>query len=215
MYELGIDGWTRRVRFTRDSRKGNALLSTVIVLSGLLGLLYVASATSVVEVKESRRAVDDVRTKYLADAGVESAINFLSGTVKKNFQNPMQELTNYFAAGTTVPLYVGQPVMNGTQKVGSYSVSMTPLTAVTPNVSSITIAIDSTGYLPDPPSALPAGKQVASWRSVRGTVQYSLAPSQVFDYAYFINNWGWFYGDTIYCNGNVRSNGQFLSLIHI
>ncbi len=40
-------------------------------------------------------------------------------------------------------------------------------------------------------------------------MRYILAPSRVFDYAYFINNWGWFYGDTIYCNGNARSNGQF------
>ncbi|MSR60895.1 MAG: hypothetical protein EXS08_00415 [Planctomycetes bacterium] len=36
-----------------------------------------------------------------------------------------------------------------------------------------------------------------------------VAPSEVFDYAYFINNWGWFYGKTIYAKGSVRSNGQF------
>jgi hypothetical protein len=203
MFALEIDGRGIRARAGHASRRGTALISTVVVLTGLLGLLYVASATSVVEVKESRHAVDDVRTKYLADAGVESAINFLSQAAKKNPQHPLQELTDLFAAGGTVPLYVGQPVMNGAQKVGSYSVSMTSMQQT---ASSITIAVDSTGYLPDVPTA---GKPVASWRSVRGTVQYSLAPSQVFDYAYFINNWGWFYGDTIRCNGNVRSNGQF------
>ena len=31
----------------------------------------------------------------------------------------------------------------------------------------------------------------------------------MFDYGYFINNWGWFYGNTIECYGNARSNGQF------
>jgi cytoskeletal protein CcmA (bactofilin family) len=35
------------------------------------------------------------------------------------------------------------------------------------------------------------------------------APSPVFDYAYFINNWGWFYGSSINANGDVRSNGDF------
>ncbi|HVR76204.1 MAG TPA: hypothetical protein VMT52_17875 [Planctomycetota bacterium] len=31
----------------------------------------------------------------------------------------------------------------------------------------------------------------------------------VFDYSYFINHWGWFFGNNIVANGSVRSNGQF------
>jgi hypothetical protein len=34
-------------------------------------------------------------------------------------------------------------------------------------------------------------------------------PSKVFDYGYFINNWGWFYGSGITSRGDVRSNGRF------
>ncbi|MBU1853486.1 MAG: pilus assembly PilX N-terminal domain-containing protein [Candidatus Omnitrophica bacterium] len=34
-------------------------------------------------------------------------------------------------------------------------------------------------------------------------------PAKIFDYAYFINNWGWFYGYGITANGDVRSNGRF------
>jgi hypothetical protein len=34
-------------------------------------------------------------------------------------------------------------------------------------------------------------------------------PAKVFDYAYFINNWGWFYGSGITASGDVRSNGRF------
>ncbi|MFA5389242.1 MAG: pilus assembly PilX N-terminal domain-containing protein [Candidatus Omnitrophota bacterium] len=33
--------------------------------------------------------------------------------------------------------------------------------------------------------------------------------ARVFDYGYFINNWGWFYGSGITSNGDVRSNGRF------
>jgi hypothetical protein len=36
-----------------------------------------------------------------------------------------------------------------------------------------------------------------------------LGGSGVFDYSYFINHWGWFYGNNIIANGSVRSNGQF------
>ncbi|MFH1562451.1 MAG: TadE/TadG family type IV pilus assembly protein [Nitrospirota bacterium] len=34
-------------------------------------------------------------------------------------------------------------------------------------------------------------------------------PSYVFDYVYFVNNWGWFYGSGITANGDIRSNGDF------
>ncbi len=34
-------------------------------------------------------------------------------------------------------------------------------------------------------------------------------PAEVFNYAYFLNNWGWFYGSGITVNGDVRSNGRF------
>ncbi len=34
-------------------------------------------------------------------------------------------------------------------------------------------------------------------------------PSQALDHSYFINNWGWFHGDSIVNWGDVRSNGPF------
>lgn len=34
-------------------------------------------------------------------------------------------------------------------------------------------------------------------------------PASVLDYAYFINNWGWFYGSSITDWGDIRSNGPF------
>lgn len=46
-------------------------------------------------------------------------------------------------------------------------------------------------------------------RTITETVQFGTAPSKVFDYAYFINNFGWMYGSTITLNGDVRSNRNF------
>ncbi len=46
-------------------------------------------------------------------------------------------------------------------------------------------------------------------RYVSEYVSYEMAPARVFDYAYFINNFGWFWGSTITANGEVRSNGNF------
>ena len=41
------------------------------------------------------------------------------------------------------------------------------------------------------------------------TTVHKNPPSKVFDYVYFINNWGWFYGSGITAKGDVRSNGIF------
>ena len=207
MYRLAIERARGRTARGADSQKGMALVGTLVVLVSLIGLLYAASRISILEVKQSRHAVDDVRTEYLAEAGAERGLNFLAQAVKNtNIHDPLHGLNSLFLGGATITPFVAEPVMNGTRRVGSYSVTMTSLSQ-TP--TSITIAIEASGYLPDAPTALPAGSHVDSWHAVRSTVRYSLAPSKVFDYGYFINNWGWFYGDTIYCNGNVRSNGQF------
>lgn len=39
-------------------------------------------------------------------------------------------------------------------------------------------------------------------------VSFGVNRSKVFDYAYFVNNYGWFEGSTITANGDVRANGN-------
>jgi hypothetical protein len=53
------------------------------------------------------------------------------------------------------------------------------------------------------------GESKGARTSLIGTLQPVEYPFNVFDYAYFINNWGWMYGSSITCNGDVRSNGNF------
>ena len=45
--------------------------------------------------------------------------------------------------------------------------------------------------------------------AIEETVLYSLDRSAVFNYAYFVNNFGWMNGTSIYLNGPARSNGDF------
>jgi hypothetical protein len=188
-------------------RGGSALVSSLIVFVGLAGLLYASTALSQVEIKDSRRTLDDLKAAQLADAGIERGMLLLQQTAAAaGTQNPLGTLTNLFAGGNTIHPVLAETVQDGASTVGTYSVTMT---ALDQSATSITIAIQATGYLPDAPQNLGPNERVQSWRSVQTNVRYSLAPSKVFDYGYFINNWGWFYGDTIYCKGNVRSNGQF------
>jgi hypothetical protein len=45
--------------------------------------------------------------------------------------------------------------------------------------------------------------------SVSEVVRYELNRSHVFDYGYFVNNFGWLYGNTITTTGDIRANGNF------
>jgi hypothetical protein len=46
-------------------------------------------------------------------------------------------------------------------------------------------------------------------RTLTAVVRFGRKPAQVFDYTYFINNFGWLWGAGITSNGPVRSNGNF------
>ena len=70
------------------------------------------------------------------------------------------------------------------------------------------LAISSYAYVPDK-AAYDSGDPDAARADAHAVVEVRFQGSEVFDYSYFINHWGWFFGDDIASNGNVRSNGQF------
>jgi len=190
-----------------NSRRGSVLLGTLLVLVALMGLLYATGRVSVVEVHDTRSSVEGLQAKYLAEAGKERALNLLTQTARRaSAQDPLGSLKRLFAGGSKYAPFVAEPLSSGNSRVGAYSVT---LTATEQTPSSITIAIESSGYRTDALQTLDARQPLLGWSASRTTVRYSLAPSHVFDYGYFINNWGWFFGNTLVCRGNVRSNGQF------
>ncbi len=198
---------SRRSTSAARARRGSALLGTLIVLVALMGLLYATSRVSVVEVRDTRTSIESVQSRYLAEAGAERALNLLAHVARSGSQqDPLAGLNQLFAAGNKCTPFVAEPLSSADARIGSYSVT---LTAAEQTPTSITIVIEASGYRPDAPQTLPANQPLSNWSAVSTTVRYRLAPSHVFDYGYFINNWGWFYGNTIVCRGNVRSNGQF------
>lgn len=46
-------------------------------------------------------------------------------------------------------------------------------------------------------------------RGITAVINFGLVSGRVFDYAYFVNNFGWLYGAGITANSDVRSNGNF------
>ena len=190
----------------RSARSGSALLGVFVILLAIVGFLYATSLVSSTDVREARRSLDDLRAKQLAVAGVERGLHFLQERVAANTLDPLAAITELFEEDAVATPFVAEPLLDGQARVGSFSLT---ITALDRSATEVTLALDATGYLPDAPAALPANRQVESWYAVRSVVRFALTPSRVFDYAYFLNNWGWFYGNTIYCQGNARSNGQF------
>jgi hypothetical protein len=192
---------------TNRRRRGSALVSTMVVFTGIAGLTYATTLISAVDVRASRAGLEQVRTGQLAQAGLEQGLHFLGQAVDNSaYQDPIAGLAGLFASASTIYPYTGQTLMDGVNNAGAYTVSMTLDEATS---DTVTVTLEATGYLPDAPQNLAPGETVQSWSATSTTVRYSLAPSGVFDSGYFINNWGWFYGNTIECNGNARSNGQF------
>ena len=70
------------------------------------------------------------------------------------------------------------------------------------------LAISAYAYVPSR-AAYNTGDPDAARADAHTVVEVRFQGSEVFDYSYFINHWGWFFGDSIVANGNVRSNGQF------
>jgi hypothetical protein len=183
------------------------MLGTLVVFVALLGFVMVTSTRARVAVDESRRSLDKVRADALSTAGKERAIQvFATALRNSSVLDPLEGIEQLFDGGPVYAPYTAEPVLDGSAQIGAFSVTASILSQTG---ASITLAIDSTGYVPDAPQNLEAGRAVDAWTATRTTVRYTVAPSRVFDYAYFINNWGWFYGNTIYCGGNARSNGQF------
>lgn len=207
MSACGTESRTSVRLAARSSRRGSALIGALIVAASLIGLVFATTVVSSVEVRESRQGIDAIRAQYVAEAGFERSLATMRDAVRKtSVYDPLGGLESLVEALGEGRTFDAEPLLDGVATVGQYSVSMQ---VEERTAESITITVASTGYVPAAPANLPPGQALRAWESHATTVRFSLAPSEVFDNAYFINNWGWFYGNSIVANGNARSNGQF------
>ena len=169
-------------------------------------MVYTTTLISSTEARASRRTLDDVRAQQAAESGLELGVHYLSDVAKKSAYDPLAGLSGLFEAQPQQTAFGAEPLMDGNRHLGSVTVSL-ELESLSP--TSCSIRVLSSGYVPDAPQNLRPNERLEAWSAVSAVVTFELEPSAVFDNGYFINNWGWFYGNTIECNGNARSNGQF------
>lgn len=179
----------------------------MVAFLGLLGLAFVAASLSSTRSTEARYIFDEARVRALADKAVEQARLFLDDAASAgSISDPLSGIKDLFGDGQVTSPMIGESVWDNGRSTGTYAAC---LTLVRQSSNEVVVRVDATGYSDDSPGSLAPGESPVPFRAVTTTLRYALGPSEVFNYGYFINNWGWFYGDTISCNGNVRSNGQF------
>ncbi len=54
----------------------------------------------------------------------------------------------------------------------------------------------------------PSAANITVSRTIEETVDFAMRRSPVFNYAYFLNNYGWFQGGGVTANGDIRANGD-------
>ncbi len=213
----------------RSKERGGVLVIVPVALLLAVGLVVATLTLSTSNYGESTREVRRARAYYVAKAGLEQAVfdlkqatsnavlvNAFAGIEqfhdKKTYLNCVRlQSDGQPALDPTTGLPVDARALllnNGVELGGTFDVSVhiegfDPLNPGAMGNSRRFVTIRSTGWVPD------RNSPDAVSHTIETTVMIELTASEVFDYAYFINNWGWFYGDSIEANGNVRSNGQF------
>ena len=184
------------LRSSQRTPRGGALLIALMVVVVLTGLCYAMLVTTTASVQGTEITLRRTRAFYAAQAGVEDAKQYLKRyTVNIALAQPFGDLDGL----------AGQTIVNERQlstdvaEDARYTVRVVGVDTIHNYIRDV--RIESEGWVSD------GGGRVR--RTVRATLRLELGRSEVFDYVYFINNWGWYYGDNIVADGNVRSNGQF------
>ena len=188
--------------------RGTAFVATLFATAALGAMAYATTILASTEVTDSKNALMDMKTLSLAEAGVERSVSWLQDVIKKSQPDAIGGVERALTSGgklTERMLFDAAPVRDGSVKVGEFTSSVD----AKKRDGGLDIVIRATGYFPAAPKNMKNKNNAPLRKSIEVTVRVEHEPSSIFDYAYFLNNWGWFYGNTIFCNGNLRTNGQF------
>ena len=177
-----------------------------IILAGTLGYVSFAARRSAVSAAQSscrlaamsaiEKVKEDVYLAFKRRNGNRSVLGF--------------NVYDWFTTGwTTNSLGTGDFAVNFTE-------SLVPLRAEMDGFSDLNVSIKSapenvggraevTFY---GTASRVTGNGILVSVTIAERVSFGVDRSKVFDYAYFVNNYGWFEGSTITANGAVRANGD-------
>ncbi|MGE3164794.1 MAG: hypothetical protein AB7O52_07805 [Planctomycetota bacterium] len=197
----------------RSGEQGSILVAVMVFFIVSAAFVATVIATSRLKLQTARAASLDLSAKYVAEAGVQIQINAI-----RNLRD-LATMAAPFAGIDALDSTAAEGVGNFSQTlaaldvidssgttIGQVDVAIDVLNRAAPGTRDI--AITSIAYVPSKADFVDDPKN-CSRSEVTSMIRLALSEAEVFDYSYFINHWGWFYGNTIIANGNVRANGQF------
>ncbi len=184
-----------RVRKGSGNEKGMALIALYLMLTVLAILLVSFVSRTFSESRAAIRNKEAVEAGYLAEAGIDQVTADLHDLFESYFisQGQRESAFDWFDDLPNSIKYV-LPV-NASLGSGTYTVQLTNVDASVNAQRDITLV--STAQINN------------ITKKITAVIRYELVPSVVFDNAYFVNNFGWFWGNTITTQGDVRANGDF------
>lgn len=188
----------------RKKKKGSALVTTLVIMT----LLAVASASyldsSTQTIRMATRGLRNTQTTHLCEAGLQS--------VQRAIWRPFratQKFTDMKAACIGATAANPKMIQTGAvPDVGRYTSGVISFQQVNPYMA--TVKIRTLGYIDNNKNGILDNGE--PFKQVDSVSRFELVRSQVFDYTYFINNYGWMDGfgvNDLIVNGDMRANGNF------
>ncbi len=190
----------------RKQERGSALVTSFVLMSMMAigAAAFFTSATQSVRI--SARSGYEIQTTHLCEAGAQSVLRSLWRPFKttQNFTN-----LDSVASGASASNPLGA-VAGSVPGVGRFSAGVISSVTPTGDTYSRVVTIRCVGWV----DLVGNGVLDASepQRSVDVIATFTLDRSPVFDYTYFVNNYGWMNGfdpSTLIVNGDMRANGNF------
>lgn len=192
---------SKQQEIKRNRQQGSALVVFFMVMV-VLSVLFVAfMSRSVSNSRATQKAKDVLQAYTLAETGLDQVKRELFELFETYYAAQGQVTTafTWFDDLVTDPTnkYPGIPVNAALASApgGTYTVSIT--------------AVDMTSTVPKDITLVSTAQVNGTVKSITAVVRYSMSPSKVFDFSYFVNNYGWFWGGGITSQGDIRSNGNF------
>ncbi len=187
-------------------KRGSTFLAATMLMSllSVAGMTYMSSASSVM--KTAKRKALDIQMTQLCDAGVQTILRNYWRSFKQT-QSFDDLTTDCNAASPESPAAAMTGTLPG---VGMYSAAITSFAQPVGDDFSRTVTVRAVGFIDRNANSSLDSNEPAKVVDVKVTFQ--LKRSQVFDYVYFVNNYGWMDGfgkNDLYMNGDLRANGDF------
>lgn len=195
-----------RIRRKGRLQRGAAFVTAFVLMSlvAVATVTYVNSATQ--RYRSAMRQSWEVQTTHLCEAGVQSVLRELWRPFKttQKFENMDSATSGASAANPRVPMAGNIP------GVGNFSAGVVMEYMPTGNTYQRIVNVRAVGWIDRNNNGQLDANEPQKIVDVSAT--YELARSQVFDYTYFVNNYGWMDGfnqTDLIVNGDMRANGNF------